>query len=158
VDDVEVVVARNVVIEMAGEELALVLRGREKIEVVTVEIVVARNAVGDAPTAGGQLIDLCEHAEQQRIRRGDGALAAGRIGFTSFIIKVDLPNLVVRRVLIGKDAIKSVRRECSHRRAEQSDARKALGQTEAFIIEKEEELIFYDRASQSSAVLIEEDP
>src|SRR5262249_37322295 len=34
----------------------------------------------------------------------------------------------------------------------------ALRQTEAFVVEKEEELVLDDRASQSSAVLIEEDP
>src|SRR5262249_24838339 len=63
-----------------------------------------------------------------------------------------------RRVLIRKDAVERVRRENGHRSAEQSDARKGLWQTEAFVVEKEEEFVFDDRASQPSAVLIEEYP
>src|SRR5215471_12041355 len=148
--------ASDDVIEMAREELALILRGREIIEVVTVVIVVARNAVGDAPAAGGQLIDLREHAEQQRIRRSDETLTTIRIGLKSFIVEVDFLNRA-GRVLVGKDAVEGVRRGSGHRRAEQSHARKALGQSEAFIVDEEEELVLDDRSSQSSAVLIEQD-
>src|SRR5215467_12207933 len=130
--------ASDDVIEMAREELALILRGREKIEVVTVVIVVARNAVGDAPAAGGQLIDLRQHAEQQWIRRGDETLTASWICDAGLIVKIDLLNRA-GRVLVGKDAVEGVRCESGHWCAEQSHARKALGQAEAFIVDKEEE-------------------
>src|SRR5215471_1565558 len=154
-DTVEVVLRGDVVVEVGGEELAVVLARRLEREILAVVVAVGCDAILQRPGGRSRQLQVAvEDVEHHRIS-GGGVRAnrrrQGSILRPREIEKAYLTKLPCSGVLVSENTLKHLRIRDSRRHTI------GLRKAEVFVIDKEECAIFLEGPSEIDAGLVKVD-